>query len=302
MSTAPNNHDPWTVERLLTWTKGFFQQHELDSPRLSAEILLAHAMGCERIELYTRYQAVPDVSVLAKFRQAVKESAAGKPIAYLTNVKEFFSLEFEVTPDVLIPRPETEVLVERLIHLARHGETEIKSILDIGTGSGCIAISLARNMPEVSFFASDISPAALEVAVRNARRHQLSERITFAAGDLYEPWEPERRFDVIVSNPPYVAQTEADDLPANVRDFEPHAALFAGPDGLDMLRRLIEETPRHLSAGGHFLTEVAHNQADAVHGLLDETIWRDIVTYQDGLGHQRVVHARLREQTQSPTT
>ena len=302
MSTAPNNQDPWTVERLLTWTRGFFQQHEVDSPRLSAEILLAHAMGCARIELYTRYQTVPNESVLAGFRQAVKESAAGKPIAYLTMVKEFFSLEFEVTPDVLIPRPETEVLVERVIHLERHGVAEIKSILDIGTGSGCIAISLAKNMPVASLFASDISTAALEVAARNAERHQLSERITFATGDLFEPWESSRRFDVIVSNPPYVAQVEADDLPVNVRDYEPHAALFAGPDGLDILRRLIAEAPRHLSAGGHFLTEVAYNQADAVRQLLDETIWRDIVTYQDGLGHQRVVHARLRQPTPSSTT
>jgi len=233
-------------------------------------------------------------------RAAIAEAAIGRPIAYLTGAKEFFSLPFEVTPDVMIPRPETEVLVERAIHLVRHGKGKIGSILDVGTGSGCIAISLAKHLADVSICASDVSEAALEVARRNARRHGLLERIELRVSDLFASWEPDRRFNMIVSNPPYVAESEAESLPANVRDFEPRVALFAGEDGLAVVRRLIAEAPQHLSLGGHLLTEVAYNQSAAVRDLLDESVWSDIVTYRDTLQHERVVHARCRagEQTQ----
>jgi len=286
-------HGPWTVARLLEWTRGYLQQHGAEAPRLCAEILLAHALGCERIELYTRHEAVPGAEVLQAFRAAVKDAAAGRPIAYLTGTKEFFSLPFEVTPDVMIPRPETETLVERVIHLVRHGGDPIRSILDLGTGSGCIAICLARNLPDVSIHASDVSAAALAVARRNAQRHHVLERIEFRTGDLFEPWTG-RRFDLIACNPPYIAQADAGRLPVSVRDYEPHVALFGGPDGLSVLRRLVAEAPQHLHAGGHLLTEVAYNQAAAVRRLLDETAWRDIVTYRDALRHERVVHARRR--------
>jgi release factor glutamine methyltransferase len=300
MRTAQNEGGAWPVARLLDWTRGYFEKHGVESPRLCAEILLAHAMGCERIELYTRHNAVPGEEVLGKLRSSVREAAAGRPIAHLTGTKEFFSLQFWVTPDVLIPRPETEVLVERMIRLARHGREKIESILDVGTGSGCIAVSLAKNLPAVSVFAGDISEAALEVARRNAERHGLLERIEFRAGDLYEPWGPDCRFDAIVSNPPYVAESEAASLPVSVRDFEPGVALFAGADGLDVLRRLIAEAPQYLKPRGHLLTEVAYHQSVAVRSLLSESLWSDIVTYRDALQHERVVHARCRvsEQTQ----
>lgn len=299
MSRAENERGPWTVARLLQWTRGYFEQHGIETPRLCAEILLAHALGCERIELYTRHETVPGAEALRTFRAAVKEAAAGRPIAHLTGTKEFFSLRFHVTPDVLVPRPETEVLVERVVHLVRHGEGELRSILDVGTGSGCIAVSLAKNLPDVSIHAGDISKAALEIARHNAERHHVLERIEFRHGDLFTPWKPEGQFDVIVSNPPYVAASEADSLPANVRDFEPHVALFAGDDGLDVVRPLIHAAPRYLKAGGHLLIEVAYNQAAAVRELLDESVWGDIVTYRDSLQHERVVHARPRASGQT---
>jgi release factor glutamine methyltransferase len=176
----------------------------------------------------------------------------------------------------------------------RHGDGAIGSILDLGTGSGCIAISLAKHLPGAAIFACDVSAPAIAVARRNAERHGVLGRIGFRLGDLFEPWEPERRFDAIVSNPPYIAESEAASLPASVRDFEPRAALFAGADGLDVLRRLIDEAPRHLAPDGHLLAEMAYNQAGAVRGLLDETVWRAIVTYADDLGHERVIHARRR--------
>jgi len=294
MSETPNV-DTWTVQRLLDWTRGHFEQNAVESPRLCAEILLAHAIGCERIELYTRYHSTPDEAALSTFRTSVKQAAEGRPIAHLTGEKEFFSLAFEVTPDVLVPRPETEILVERVISLARQKDNEIKTILDVGVGSGCIAISLAKNLPEAAFSASDISEAALAVARRNAARHEVSARIDFRAGDLCSPWDAEQQFDAIVSNPPYIAETEAADLPTNVRDYEPSLALFSGPDGLDVVRRLAAETPPHLKPNGHLLMEIAYNQAADVTRLLDESGWRDIVTYKDDLGHQRVVHARRRK-------
>ena len=294
MSAAENAHGPWTVARLLQWTRGYFEQHGVESARLCAEILLAHALGCERIELYTRHETVPGEQTLKTFRAAVRQAADGCPIAHLTGIKEFFSLPFRVTPDVLIPRPETEVLVERVIHLARHAEENLRSIVDIGTGSGCIAVSLAKNLPEVTLQASDISQAALEVARDNAERNGVLDRVAFHQGDLFAPWKPAGQFDVIVSNPPYVAESEADSLPANVRDFEPHVALFAGQDGLDVVRRLVHAAPRYLKTDGHLLIEVAYNQASAVRRLLDESAWGGIVTYRDSLRHERVVHARLR--------
>ena len=293
MSDSGNAGGPWTVARLLEWTRGYFQQHSVESPRLCAEILLAHAMGCERIELYTRHESIPVENALQTYRAAVKEVAGGKPIAYLTGTKEFFSLTFRVTPAVLIPRPETEVLVERAIHIVRHEQDGIRSILDIGTGSGCIAVALAKNLPDIAISASDVSEAALEVARDNADRHGVLDRIDFRAGDLFEPWQG-ARFDMILSNPPYIGESEAASLPANVRDFEPHAALFAGDDGLKIVRRLAAEAPHHLNVGGHFLMEMAYNQSPGVRALLDENRWSDIVTYRDDLRHERVAHARRR--------
>lgn len=300
MGRTETQGGPWTVVRLLDWTRGYLEKHGVESPRLCAEILLAHAIGCERIELYTRHEWVPTEEVLRTFRSAVKKAAAGRPIAHLTGMKEFFALQFEVTPDVLIPRPETEVLVERTIDLVRHGEGNIRSILDVGTGCGCIAIALARNLANITICASDISPAAPEVARSNAERHGVLDRIEFRVGDLFEPWKPDCRFDVIVSNPPYVAESDAASLPANVRDFEPHLALFAGHDGLAILRRLIPEAPQHLEPGGHLLTEIAYNQSTGVRRLLDESVWGDIVTYRDALGYERIVHARRGASEQPP--
>ena len=303
----------WTVAHLLAWTRDYFRRSGIESPRLCAELLLAHALECDRIHLYTRHDTVPGQDVLRTFRESVKQAAAGRPIAYLTGTKEFFSLSFEVTPDVLIPRPETEVLVERTIELVRKSAGTLCSLLDLGAGSGCIVVSLARHLPAARLFASDISEPALQVARRNAERHGVSERIEFRVGDLFDAWRPgapERgqpaavppRFDVVVCNPPYVAEADAASLPIGVREYEPGVALFAGQEGLSVLRRLISAAPGWLNAGGHLLLEVAFDQAAAVRGLLDESIWHAIVTYPDELKHERVVHARLRDEQRTRTT
>jgi release factor glutamine methyltransferase len=299
MDAADASSGAWTVQRLLAWTRPHFEQCGVDAPRLAAEVLLADALRCRRIDLYTRFDATPDEAALARFRESVRRAAAGAPIAQITGVKEFFSLEFEVTPDVLVPRPETEVLVERTIDVVRRSQQPACSILDVGTGSGCIAISLARHLPDARVFASDISAAALVVAARNVARHGLKERIELRAGDLFGAWPADQRFDVIVSNPPYIARCEAARLPRGVREHEPAIALFGGEDGLDFFRRLAAEAPGRLRAGGRWLTEVAFEQAGAVRALLDGTIWDEIATYRDGLRHERVVQARCRVQEHS---
>ncbi len=289
---------PWTVARLLGWTRDHFQRREIESPRLCAELLLAHAMGCSRLQLYTRHEAVPERPVLDRFRDAVRQVADGCPVAYITGTKEFFSLTFEVDRSVLIPRPETEVLVERAISFVRAAANQNEAaaaplrILDLCTGSGCIAVSLARHLPHATLCASDISPTALEIARRNAARHGLSERVDLRLGDLLEPWRGEPPFDLIVSNPPYIGRAEAADLSPAVRDHEPQIALFAGDDGLDILRRIVAQAPAHLAPGGRLMSEIGYRQAAAVRRLLDDAGWRDIVSFRDDLQHERVIQAR----------
>lgn len=297
MSIAEADSSAWSVARLLSWTREHLQRSGVESPRLCAEILLAHVMRCQRIQLYTRFEEVPAEPVLAPFRALVKQAAQGHPIAYLTGTKEFFALPFDVSPDVLIPRPETEVLVERTIDLVRKTLDGAARILDLGTGSGCIAVALARHLPAARIFASDVSEAALGVARRNASRHGVAERIDFRCGDLLEPWTAPAAadgpppFDVIVCNPPYIA-TNGAPVARHVRDFEPHVALFAGPDGLSVVRRVSAAAPDGLKSGGHLLLEIGFDQSRAVRDLLARAGWKDIVVYRDGGGNERVVHAR----------
>lgn len=295
--TADTDATPWTVARLLTWTRAYLTRQGVESPRLCAELLLAHALNCERIRLFTRHDEVPGEDVRARFRGLVKEAAGGRPIAYLTGVKEFFSLPFEVTPEVLIPRPETEILVERTIDLVRKQGPADAAILDLGAGSGCIAVSLARHLPNVRLFASDVSEAALCVARRNAERHGVSDRIVFRMGSGLAAWRAgadgsaPRVFDLIVCNPPYVAAGSTVVEP-QVRAFEPATALFAGADGLDVIRVVLADAPRHLGRGGQLLMEIGYDQAGALRELLARGPWEDVTFYRDGGGHERVVRAR----------
>ena len=293
MAAAGTDSAPWTIARLLDWTRAHFARHRLESPRLCAELLLAHALGCERIRLYTRHDEVPRPAVLDAFRELVRQAAEGRPIAYLTGTKEFFALPLEVTPDVLIPRPETEILVERTIDLVRKAPGP-RRILDLGTGSGCIAIALARHLPDATLLASDVSPAALAVARRNAERHGVADRIEFRAGDLFGPWRVSAAApcDIVVCNPPYVATVGAPVAP-QVRAYEPHAALFAGPDGLDVIRRVLAEAPACLTPGGHLLLEMGFDQAAAVQRLAAGPVWGEAAVYRDGAGHARVLHVRV---------
>lgn len=265
---------PWTIRRLLEWTAPFFARKEVDSPRLSAELLLAHVLQVPRIKLYTDYERVLSEKELTQYRDLVKRAGEQEPIAYLTGTAHFFNLEFVVSRDVLIPRPETETLVEHVLQLVRH-EIGLSSprILDLCTGSGCIAASLAHNLKSAVVIATDISEKALAVAKQNLQKLQLDQRVTLAQGDLFTALEnlPDARdFDLIVANPPYIATADIDRLDKSVRDFEPKLALDGGLDGLTVHRRILAEAPKYLVRGGRVYLEIAFDQGPAALAIAEQ--------------------------------
>ncbi len=283
MSTAA----PWTVGRLLQWTADYLKGRGADAPRLDAEILLAQALGCQRIQLYTTFEDVPNEERRAAFRELVQQRAEGMPVAYLVGRREFYSLNFQVAPGVLIPRPETELLVVTLLDLARQFSSPVHlpgnhvpmvgegsggsgppRIADVGTGSGILAVTLAKHLPAAQIVATDTSTAALEIAAKNARQHGVADRIQFIQCDLLAGIEAQQKFDFIVSNPPYVSAAEYEKLPRSVKNFEPREALLAGPKGTEVIDRLIAQAAQRLRPGGHLLIEISPMIHAAVQALL----------------------------------
>ncbi len=286
---AGNSDGPWTVRRVLEWTVPYLQENGSDAPRLEAEILLAHARGCPRIQLYTQFDEPLSDDQRNVMRDLVRRRASHEPVAYLVGYREFYGIEFHVTPDVLIPRPDTETLVLELIELAR-GKAAPR-ILDIGTGSGCIAIAAAVNLPNCTVAAVDISERALEIAKSNATRHGVDDRIDFRSGSLFEPIADDR-YDFVVSNPPYVVKTEIDTLQIDVCKYEPRLALDGGGDGLDVLRQLVNHASRYLTPGGHILYEMDSSQSDALCEMISaDGAYEGVRVIPDLAGRPRVVHA-----------
>ncbi|NBY02718.1 MAG: peptide chain release factor N(5)-glutamine methyltransferase [Planctomycetes bacterium] len=227
----------WTVGALLDWTAQHFVKKGCDSPRLDAEVLLAHALRLKRIDLYARYNEVIQEEARAIFRDLVRRRGDGCPVAYLVASKEFYSLPFFVNQDVLIPRPDTECLVDVALRIGK--KENWKTILDLGTGSGCIAIALAKSLPQVKVVALDISAKALEIASRNAIANKVADRVSFVQGDLFAPLEKGLMFDAIVSNPPYIPDRDINELDKDVRDYEPRLALSGGGDGFSVFDRIL---------------------------------------------------------------
>jgi release factor glutamine methyltransferase len=255
---------------LLEWTTDYLKTHGADSPRLDAEILLAQSLACRRIELYTRFQEEPDEDRRSTFRGLVKRRAEGTPVAYLVGRQEFFSLSFAVTPDVLIPRPETELLVVALLDLAKGAAAGRPiRVADIGAGSGILAVCAAKYLPLASVTAVDISPPALAVAKSNAAEHGVAERIRWVEGDLFSAVPEGERFDFIVSNPPYISTAEMEALAPEVKNHEPRVALAAGPRGTDVIERLIPAAAERLEPGGHLLMEISPMIHDRVRALVE---------------------------------
>ncbi len=287
--------DNWTVNRLLTWTTDYLRDRGSETPRLDAELLLADARGCERIELYTAFDEVVDDKVRAAFRDYVRRRAQGEPVAYLVGHREFYSLSFRVTPDVLIPRPETEHLVVELLDRIKANapiERPIR-IADVGTGSGAIAVAAAKHAPVGTVTAIDISPQALEVARSNAERHGVADRIQWVEGDLLTTLPAEEQFDFVVSNPPYVSESESRGLPNTVRDFEPHIALVAGPDGTEVIARLIPQAAERLPIGGWLLIEISPMVEERVRAkIAEDGRFEAAETAKDLSGVPRVIKAQ----------
>jgi release factor glutamine methyltransferase len=289
----------WTVKRLLEWTNAFFIRKNVDSPRLSAELLLSHVLSVQRIRLYADFERVPSEKQLRDFRELVQRAAEDEPIAYLTGSVHFFNLEFEVTRDVLIPRPDTETLVENVLQFARRtAGFETPRVLDLCTGSGCIAAAIAHHNKNSTLVAVDISPAAIALAKRNIDKLALADRVTLLEGDLFEPLSQlvdQHPFDLIVANPPYIATAQIESLPRSVREYEPLQALDGGLDGLMLHRRILAAAPARLRAGGRILLEIAFDQAEIARLLASEYAdFQEVMILKDYAGNDRVLAATRR--------
>jgi release factor glutamine methyltransferase len=263
--------------------------------RREAMSLVEHVTARDRTFIITHPQTTLATTDVRRLRQLVKHRAAGVPMQYLTGHQEFYGLDFEVTPDVLIPRPETELLVE--IALGFLGEAGKPALVcDVGTGSGCISVALLHEEANARAVGLDISTGALRVASRNAARHGVRERLRLIASDCFAALRPSvARFTMIVSNPPYIAEDALADLQREVRDHEPRVALTPGGDGLSIIRRLVDDSPRFLERGGHLLMEIGFDQHEAVRKLIDTEVWQLLDIHKDLQGIPRTVALRLKD-------
>jgi len=278
--------ETWTVLKVLTWTKGYLAEKGVENARLEAEWLLCAALGLDRVGLYVNFDRPLTEAELAAYRGMVMRRARREPLQYILGTQEFMGLDFEVSSAVLIPRHDTETLVEEAVRLGG----DAKRILDMGAGSGCIAVTLAKKLPGAELFGVEKSPEALTIARRNAERHGTA--VTLREGSLFEPFTGER-FDLIVSNPPYIPTGVIAELQPEVRDHEPRGALDGGPDGLAFYRVIIPAALNHLNTGGWLLVEVGAGQAEQVLALFGETgKFGEFFTARDQGGIERVVGGR----------
>lgn len=276
----------WTIGSILKWTEQYFTEKGVDSPRLDAEVLLSAVLGKERIYLYVHFDEPLQADELAKFREMVKDRALRVPVAYILGSREFMGLEFKVTTDVLIPRPDTEILVEAVIERLKDKENVF--LADIGTGSGAVILSLLKNLPQAAGVTVDISKAALNVAQDNAVQLGVADRVEFIQGDVCEPLRG-RRLTALVSNPPYIPQSDIDKLEPEVKK-EPLKALDGGQDGLDFYRRITKDAVQLLEPGGLLAFEVGILQADAVKNMaITAGVFENIEIIKDYGGIERVV-------------
>jgi release factor glutamine methyltransferase len=271
------------------------REARVPSHTLAAELLLMHTLGRDRAWLYAHHEEPLDAPAAEEYFALIAQRAAGTPTQYLTGHQEFWGLDFEVAPGVLIPRPETEHVIEvALERLGPASREQALRIADVGTGSGCIAVALAKELPRATLFATDISAPALAIAGRNAARHGVAERIQFLECNLLEGVGARLAapcFDLIASNPPYIAHEEAAGLPTDVRDHEPHQALFGGTTGAEIYPQLIAQSATRLRPGGWLVVELGYNSLPLVHPLLDSQAWTGVTVTNDLAGTPRVLAA-----------
>lgn len=287
-----DNQEPWTIRRVLTWAADDFRARGGDSARLDAELLLAEALGTDRIRLILDAMRPLNQDELAAFKELIRRRRTGEPVAYILGRREFYGLELLVDARVLIPRADTEALVEAAIEAT--AEVPRGRALDLCTGSGCVALAFASRRPDWEVHAADISEAALEVARENGRRLGAAWNLHFHLGDLLTPFSPGDAFDVVTANAPYISASEFAELDIGVRGFEPHLALKGGDDGLDLIGRLVLEAPSHLVPGGLLALEVGYEQAPQVIALFEQSGFDQVRVHHDYGGRARVVSGRRR--------
>ena len=285
--------ETWPILRLIEWTAGYLKGKGSESPRLDAEVLLASVRECSRIELYTAFDEHADAATRAKYKALVQRRAAGEPVAYLVGHKEFYSRDFMVTSAVLIPRPETEfVVIAALDFVASQSFNDPLRVADIGTGSGVLAITLAKEMPDWHVVATDISPDAIEIARENVSRHEVGNQIEFRAGAFFGSDAEGSLFDLVVSNPPYVTSEEYNDLPATVREYEPRIALVGGDEGTEVIEQLLEKSVSRVRVGGAVVIEISPMIEGRLTAVIENSeAWQLHQVYKDHSGHSRVMIA-----------
>lgn len=286
--------ETWTVQRILQWMAQDFASIGVASPRLDAELLLCHVLACDRVRLYMDMPRPLSRAELDAARALVQRRRKREPVAYILGTREFYRRSFEVTPAVLVPRPETELVVDRALEALPKEPSGPAYALDLCTGSGAIAITLATERSTLHVDATDVSAEALEVATRNCERNEVVDRVALLRGDLFEPLAPERRYAVITANPPYVADADYATLAPEILQHEPRVAFVAGADGLDVLRRICASAAGWLAPEGVVVLELGAGQAPSVMGLLEATgRFTGIAAHRDLAGIERVVEARL---------
>ncbi len=282
---------PWTIATVTRWATQDFASRGFETPRLDAELLLGKVLDCDRVRLIIEAQRPLVPEELTSYRELIQRRRAGEPVAYLLGIREFYGLSFRVDRRVLIPRPDTEVLVEVALELTRPRSMYGRA-LDLCTGSGCVAIAFARQRRTWEVTATDRSAAALEVARDNALRLGAIHNTACAEGDLFAAVDPVSRFDMITANPPYISRHEYAQLDVGIREFEPPDALAGGDDGLQIIGRLVAEAPRHLAPGGHLAVEIGYEQAADTRALFAQAGFTEIGLRRDYGQRDRVVHGR----------
>ncbi len=288
----------WTIKQLLDWTSDFFSKSTIGNARLEAEVLLAEALDCQRIQLYTRFDEQPPAQQLTEFRDWVKRRAAGEPVAYLAGHREFYSLRFQVDSNVLIPRPETEHLVVAAVEFAKSLNSNPIRIIDVGTGSGCIAVTLATLIENCKIAATDISEPALDIAKSNAAHHAVESKMHFFAGDLLDALPPgSSPVHLIVSNPPYIGKLEISTVDDQVKNHEPEIALFSGDHGTEIIQRLVNDAAQFLLPQGALMFETSPIIMDRCVDLVrNHQAYSEVRVIKDYSGHDRIVVATRTDQ------
>lgn len=271
----------WTILEILNWTKDFFSESKIENPRLQAELIISHVLGLKRLELYLQYDSIVKEHHRDIIKQMIKRRRSLEPLQYILGETNFYGYQFKVDPAVLVPRPETEYLVEKIIQ----NIGDFSSILDIGTGSGCIAVTLAKELPEISIDAVDISEKALKNAAQNAALNKAE--INFFQSDIFS--KIVKKYDLIVSNPPYISESSYRYLPDEVKKFEPKNALLAGKDGLLFYRKILEKAKEHLNANGKIYLEIGYNQNEEIKFIAEKNDFKNIEILQDLNGFYRIM-------------